>query len=99
VVEEVVELGAELELHALDGSVEFLVEVEVGFVEGRGAAGVAGGVAEGAEDVAGCVLGRRQDEGGVVDVVDVAGVGGAVGAPWVTFWPGTTLGRYSLAPR
>ena len=35
VVEDVVGLGAELNLQALDGSVELLVEGEVGLVEGR----------------------------------------------------------------
>jgi hypothetical protein len=53
VVEDVVELGAELDLQALDGRAEVLVEREVGLVEGRGAAGIAAGVAEGAEHVAG----------------------------------------------
>ena len=52
--EEVVDLGAELDLQIVDRSAELLVDVEIGFIEGRCAAGVAGGVAEGAEDVACC---------------------------------------------
>lgn len=41
VVEEVVALCAKLDLEALDGSVELLVESEVGLIEGRGATGIA----------------------------------------------------------
>ena len=49
VVEEVVELGAELNFQALDRSAEVFVEREVGLVERRGAARIAAGIAKGAK--------------------------------------------------
>ena len=78
VVENVVELCAELHLQALNGGAEFLVEREIGLVEGRCAARIAAGIAERAEHIAGAVLDRGKNEGGEVDVVDVARVGGTV---------------------
>lgn len=71
VVEEVVELAAELYFETLDGGGELLVEGEVGLVEGGVAERVAGDVAEGAlNDSADGGCGQR--EGGGVDVLDKA---------------------------
>ena len=74
-VEEVVKLRTEFKLHALDREVEFFVQSKIGLVEGWGPAGVAGQVAEGADQVSGCVFGRRQNERSIVDVLDVSGAG------------------------
>ena len=49
-VEDVVELRTELDLDPLDGGVELLVEVQIGFVEGRRPAVVLGQAAERAGD-------------------------------------------------
>ena len=57
------------------GVVNFLLTARSDLVEGRRAARIAAGVAEGAEHVAGSILDRRQNERAEVDVVDVAGVG------------------------
>lgn len=74
----VIENVVEPDPQALDGRGELLVQRKVGFVEGLSAARVASGVAEGAENGSIDVFDGRQDEGVGVDVVDVAGVGGAV---------------------
>jgi hypothetical protein len=78
VIEGIVELSAELNLKALDGSIEVLVERNVSLVQGWSAARIAAGVAERAKHIAGGILDRGKNEGRQVDVVDVAGVGCAV---------------------
>ena len=83
-VEEVVELGTELHLQALDGGVEIFVEREVGLIEGRRPARIAAGITERAKRIAGSILDWGQNEGVEVDVVDVARVGCTVIASWVT---------------
>ena len=77
-IEGVVKLGAELNLQALDRSIEVLVERNVSLVQGWSAARIAAGVAERAKQIAGSILDGRKNEGAKVDVVDVAGVGCAV---------------------
>jgi hypothetical protein len=75
VIEDVVELSAELNLQTLDRRGELLVQREVSLIE-RGSAGwVAAGVAEGLRVRSRRVLDGRQNEGIQVDVVYVAGVG------------------------
>ena len=74
VVEDVVELGAELDLQAFDWRVEVFVEVKVGLVERRRAARIARGVAERAQQLPAAVLGGGQCKGSKVDVLNVAGV-------------------------
>src|ERR1700679_2029429 len=80
VVEDVVELCAEFDLQALEGRVELLVEGEVSLVEGRSAARIAAGIAEGTEHIAGSILDRGKNKGVEVDVVDVSRIGRAVAA-------------------
>jgi len=92
VVEDVVGFGAELDLKVVDWRVELLVHVEVGFIEGWCASGIARGIAERAENIACSVLEGRQDEGVVVDVVVVAGVGCAVGTSLGYFLAGDDVG-------
>ena len=77
-IEDVIELRAELHLQALNWCRELLVESHVSLIHGLPAARVAAGSADGAEVVACAVLDRRQDECIGVDVVDVTGVGRAV---------------------
>ena len=66
VVQDVVELGPEFNLQALDGGGELFIEREIGLVEGWVAKGVARGVAEGTSRCSG------QGEGGGVDVLNEA---------------------------
>jgi len=81
VIEGIVELGAELNLQALDGRIEVLVERNVSLVQGWRAARIAAGVAERAKHIARGILDRGKNEGRQVDVVDVARVGCAVRTP------------------
>src|ERR1700728_2475846 len=69
VVEDVVQFGTELNLDALKGGVELLVQSEIGLVEGWCPAGIATRRAERAELITGRVLDRRKNEGGEVDIV------------------------------
>lgn len=78
VIEGIVELGAELNLQALDGGIEILVERNVSLIQGWGAAWIAAGVAERAKHVTCGILDGRKNEGRQVDVVHVARVGRAV---------------------
>ena len=80
-VEDVVELGAELHFEALNRCGELLIQGQVSLIEGGCTAWVAGGVADWAQVIAGSILDGRQDEGIQVDVVDIAGIGGAILPP------------------
>ena len=88
-VEEVVELGAELDLQALDRSIEVFVQGEIRLVESWCPTRVARSVAERTEHIACRILDRWQHKSRIVNVIHIAGVRRSRRPPLRDFLPGT----------